>query len=223
MWHLDKRYKFATMNPALVAQNRAAFDVLSQMPLDRNVWLTGKPGTGKTHMAKCAGNRHHVAGQRVELMRGPHIRTMSEMWARDREESLGNLYAPELLIIDDLDKCVMTAKALEVFWSLMDVRYLWHRRTIITSNIDAKALMQMWMKVKDVNPTLVTAGLDRMNPCHQFTLQASESLRRTIVNPARLLEQVEPVTPVSPDEAETIREAFRSGNLRLLANMRAAG
>lgn len=221
MWQLDKRFKFATMNRELVAKNQRAFDVVSQVPLERNVWLTGKPGTGKTHMAKCAANRHTVAGQRVEFMRAPILRTISELWGNERDERLREYYAPELLIIDDLDKCVMTAKALETFWTLMDVRFLWQRRTIITSNVDARSIMAMWGKVRDVNPTLITAALDRVNPCHQFTIQANESLRRSIVHPARLLDHVEPVTPMEPEDAEKIREAFRSGNaMAVISQMR---
>lgn len=218
--NLDKRYKFAKMDPELVARNQDVIDAMQLYPLEQNAWIAGQPGTGKTHVAMCAGNRHAYNGQRVQFQRGVQLKIIAEKFSDEREEALTPIYACELLIIDDLDKATPTPRFLEVFWTLMDTRYKWRRRTIVTANCTPAALATQWAKVKDVNHSTITAALDRLNPCYQFIMQADESLRRRIVQPARLLERVTVVQPVEDVEfSNAVQEAFLRGDVRALVKM----
>lgn len=210
--YLDPHYSFRTIDPDVRAANAEAIEFLERVPMPSSVWLTGRPGRGKTHLARCTLNRHAFLWLKVDpcaqdlvyWISGPKLRDLANCLPEDREEGIRHLCRQRTLLIDDLDKADMTnAKPLEVLWTVLDGRYKCGRKTIVTSNMSGKALAEIWARVCLMNPSLPGAIMDRLMPCKQFEIQGVESFRRKV-------KEQEPEAPTEPVEMATpeeIREA----------------
>jgi DNA replication protein DnaC len=217
MWQLDNRYSFRSLAPSVGDANARAVEFLRACPLTQSAWLTGLSGVGKTHLAKAALNRHAYRGIAVDVVTGPEIRGIGEMWAESREDEYRRLCAPYLLLIDDIDKVVVTTRALEALWMITDLRYRFGKRNIVTSQLEGKALAESWCCMKGVNQTQVSAIMDRLQPCTSFVIQGKTSLRRTHA-PLQSVQMIDHrAEELISIEAAGLREAVCSGNLRLLA------
>lgn len=178
---LNERYSFKSLLPQVVDNNSALIAELKRCPLKQNIWMQGEPGGGKTHLARACANRYLYRGMKAELVRSPEFRSMSIMLPEDRNDALYRFSLPDLLIIDDIDKCTWTPKALECLWEVMSLRHQCpNKRTIVTSNISPNAMLDYWSAMKDVAPSTATATLDRFQPCAGFVVKSAGSLRRIV-------------------------------------------
>ena len=114
---------------------RAAMDAVSG---SGSVWLHGLPGCGKTHLATAAALKAVSAGEHVErwlvadLM--AKVRTDAMTSGSDMETTVARLSTCDLLVLDDLGVERTTPLALETLYRIVDKRYDYDRRTIVTSN-----------------------------------------------------------------------------------------
>lgn len=243
--NLSKEYSFRSLiafvgkhEPKWLEENAAIIESMQQFPFTNNVWLHGKVGGLKTRLAMAAALRHQYHWEKAiraasgypepfslcEVLRGTQLRTIANQLPVDREDDIYKFGKPRLLVLDDVDKVDITNdKPLETLYDILDFRQRAKRLTIVTSNYSLQAISMFWGR-KCSNESLIASILDRLRPCRAHCVTVARSLRgrEPIPHPMDIM-NVEPVTAVSPDEAEKIREAFRSGNLRLLANMRAVG
>lgn len=217
-------FKFRDLHPQVKA-NREAVEFLFQWPLPQNVWINGESGRGKSHLARCVLWRYKAKWQqRCEHTRtsswlsGPQLRNIANELPNDRKEDIEHLSRVDLLIIDDMDKVNLdNAKPLEVLWSVLEGRQQRHQRTLITSNMTAKALVQVWKTVCASNPTLPMAIIDRIKPCKGFTIEGPESLRGVCVPEPMCIADIGEI--VAPGAAQALQRAVSTGNLAALASM----
>jgi DNA replication protein DnaC len=137
----------------------AAFDFDFQKKLDKdlilelgtlaflddgwNVLMAGWSGTGKSHIAKAIGLAGCVANRRVRYTTSEGMLATLNASLADKtlEQELKQFTRPELLVIDEvgLEQVERTvASRCGLMQKVLIPRYVLHRSTIITSNIDWK-------------------------------------------------------------------------------------
>lgn len=101
-----------------------------------SVWLWGRPGCGKTHLATAAAIAAVENGMKAERW------LVAELTARLREASMSDgegriidrIRGASLLVLDDLGVERPTQFGLECLYRIIDARYECELRTIVTSN-----------------------------------------------------------------------------------------
>ena len=149
-----------SFNPKLPRQSSFQLHTLGFIAAGENALLIGKPGTGKSHIAKAIG--YQVA---------------------QREVRLRNIIDCDLLVLDDLFLSrTIPDDAGALLQTLIHQRYKLHRSVIVTSN----RVVQDWGAYLGDN-TMSTTILDRlMHQCHLLEFdgrsyrlkQAAETLAR---------------------------------------------
>jgi hypothetical protein len=222
MWVLTEQFSFKTIAPEVKAINEGLIAALMRTPLECNVWLYGAPGAGKSHLAKCALNRHLYRCLLADYVTGPDFNEMTREFPRDRKERENGLVEAQLLLVDDIDKVVMTADTMATMWSVFDRRYRAGKRTIVTSNMTAGAVSDAWKCIRNLNETTLSAMLDRMNPIKQYQVhmpEAVKSLRKTHAPAPSVGINALVGKVVSVGASMQVQNALRGGNLAALASM----
>lgn len=201
------KYLFKNIALDVKDANREAITALWE-PLCQNIWLYGKPGRGKTHIAKCAAQRIRKQGNRAIVVTGQIFREIGESF--DRQEEFAKYIYHDLVVIDDLDKCVWTAKAVEALWYFLDCRAKWRKHVIVTANVTPKAMLEILIVGCPQNESMAFAAIDRLNPCKSFEIKAPQSKRRDLKLPALEAKAVEVVELVSPAEAQQARNILHN-------------
>lgn len=174
------KYLFRNIAQDVKDANREAITALWE-PLNQNIWLYGKPGRGKTHIAKCAVQRIRNQGNTAIIVTGNVFREIGESF--DRQDEFAKYIYHDLVVIDDLDKCVWTPKAVEALWYLLDCRAKWRKHVIVTANVEGKAMLQILMAGCPQNESMAFAAMDRLNPCTSFEVKSPKSKRRELKLP----------------------------------------
>ena len=124
-----------------------------------NALIIGKPGTGKSHVAKAVAYQATLQGYDVRYLEADtefaHYALAS---TSERTELLKGWVAPDLLVLDDLFLARrMSEHAAEVLQAIVHQRYKLRRPVIVTSN----RVVQDWGKyLSDV--TMASTILDRL-------------------------------------------------------------
>lgn len=139
----------------------ACFELLTLkfLTTGNNALLIGKPGTGKSHVAKAVAYQatlqgHHVAYVEADTAFARY--TLAD--TREQTERLKTWIEADLLILDDLFLARRMADcAAELLQSIVHQRYKLRRSIVITSN----RVVQDWGKYLGDN-TMATTILDRL-------------------------------------------------------------
>ena len=160
---LDERLTLADFdwrfNPKL--PRAACFELLTLkfLTTGNNALLIGKPGTGKSHVAKAVAYQATLQGHRVAYVEADTAfarYTLAD--TREQTERLKAWIAADLLILDDLFLARRMADcAAELLQSIVHQRYKLRRSVVITSN----RVVQDWGKYLGDN-TMATTILDRL-------------------------------------------------------------
>lgn len=124
---------------------------------DRNLFFSGAPGTGKTFLMQCIGNRLMEDGKTVMYVSSP---TLFDMMARYKRQQLSFRADPEqleeatmlydallswdLLLIDDLGTEPLTQESFAQLLTVLDTRQNKHLATIIASNLTVRDLSRKY-------------------------------------------------------------------------------
>lgn len=112
---------------------------------NRGLYLFGKAGSGKTHLAAAIGN-HLMLNHGVRFITAPelllNIRKAYAAGSRADEGLLDSLSQTKLLIIDDLGSEKPTEWVQETMFVLIDRRYTHYLPTVITSNFSLDQLKE---------------------------------------------------------------------------------
>lgn len=135
-------------------------------PRTSNVYLHGTVGTGKTYLAKCLIQRA------VQMYLGTSVLTGMEFISEvggsggyGRKTGLpGTIVQPDVILIDDVDKCPWTPTSLGWLWQLLDIRRGRERSTIMTANQTPQEIIEHWEKYIEKNKSVPFAIMDRMKP-----------------------------------------------------------
>jgi DNA replication protein DnaC len=160
---LDERLTLADFdrrfNPKL--PRAACFELLTLkfLTTGNNALLIGKPGTGKSHVAKAVVYQATLQGHRVAYVEADTAfarYTLAD--TREQTERLKAWIETDLLILDDLFLARRMADcAAELLQSIVHQRYKLRRSVVITSN----RVVQDWGKYLGDN-TMATTILDRL-------------------------------------------------------------
>ncbi len=160
---LDERLTLADFdwrfNPKL--PRAACFELLTLkfLTTGNNALLIGKPGTGKSHVAKAVAYQATLQGHRVAYVEADTAfarYTLAD--TREQAERLKAWIETDLLILDDLFLARRMADcAAELLQSIVHQRYKLRRSVVITSN----RVVQDWGKYLGDN-TMATTILDRL-------------------------------------------------------------
>lgn len=130
-----------------------------------NVLIVGKPGTGKSHLAKALAYQATLAGHDVRYLEADtEFGRYALASATERIALLKEWVEPDLLILDDLFLARRISEhAAEVLQSIVHQRYKLRRSIVVTSN----RVVQDWGRYLG-DATMATTILDRL--MHRCTM-----------------------------------------------------
>ncbi len=160
---LDERPTLADFdwrfNPKLPRQACFELHTLKFVAEGQNALFVGKPGTGKSHIAKAIAYQATLQGLDVRYLEADTIFSQYALGsAADQERQLRPLLAADLVVLDDLFLARrISDRAGELLQTLIHQRYKLRRSIIVTSN----RVVQDWGKyLGDV--TMAGTILDRL-------------------------------------------------------------
>ncbi len=169
---MDRRYKKSGLderatlndfdwrfNPKLPRQACFELHTLKFIGDGANGLIIGKPGTGKSHIAKAVAYQATLQGYNVQYLEADSaFAKYSLASAEEQNKILRSLIEPDLLILDDLFLARRIADAgAELLQALVHQRYKLRRSIVVTSN----RVVQDWGKYLGDN-TMSGTILDRL-------------------------------------------------------------
>ena len=134
-----------------------------------NALIIGKPGTGKSHVAKAVAYQATLAGYDVRYVEADtEFARYGLASAPEQAEQLAGWIEPDLLVLDDLFLARRIADvSAELLQAIVHQRYKLRRAIVITSN----RVVQDWGKYLG-DATMATTILDRlMHRCAMLELE----------------------------------------------------
>ena len=169
---MDRRYKKSGLderatlndfdwrfNPKLPRQACFELHTLKFIGDGANALIIGKPGTGKSHIAKAVAYQATLQGYNVQYLEADSaLAKYSLATAEEQGKILRDLVEPDLLILDDLFLARRIADAgAELLQAVIHQRYKLRRSVVVTSN----RVVQDWGKYLGDN-TMSGTILDRL-------------------------------------------------------------
>lgn len=187
---LDERLALADFdwrfNPKLPRAACLELHTLKFIAEGANALIVGKPGTGKSHIAKALAYQATLAGHDVRYLEADaEFARYALSNASERADLLKDWVDPDLLVLDDLFLARRISEhAAEVVQTVVHQRYKLRRSVVVTSN----RVVQDWGRYLG-DATMATTILDRlMHRCAMLEFEGrsyrlKEAAARIVINP----------------------------------------
>lgn len=113
-----------------------------------NILITGKTGTGKTHLSRCIGGEIMSASKSVIYLTAFELFSImkQEAFSRDNTENgdFSRMFSCDLLIIDDLGTEFPTAMTISQLFELVNQRIRTRSSTLISTNLNLSDLQRVY-------------------------------------------------------------------------------
>lgn len=133
----------------------------------KNLFLYGAVGVGKTYLARCCLNQAFVSGRSVGEVTCTRL-TKTGILFGEGGGSFSFWQRVEFLLIDDIGSDDWTVGRLRALWEVLNARMARRCRTIITSNLDSAALLQVLSqggsRAGCADASLAISAMDRIKP-----------------------------------------------------------
>jgi DNA replication protein DnaC len=146
-------------NPKIPRQACFELHTLKFIAEGANALIIGRPGTGKSHIAKAVAYQATLHGYAVRYLEADtELAHYALASAAEQAQLLRSYVDPDLLVLDDLFLARRISEpAAELLQSLVHQRYKLRRSIVVTSN----RIVQDWGKYLGDN-TMATTILDRL-------------------------------------------------------------
>ena len=159
---------------SLYPQQQAAYDALEANP-QACAWITGRPGTGKTHLCMT------LAWSYLQRCRKTAIATSQVLYeARSNPRTNAALLSADLLVLDDIDKGNLGAVQIGHIHRILDARHVAKLRTVVTSEYKGSEVCTRFREAsgKEYGGISTIGRMDfKGNPCMSIEL-VGQNLRR---------------------------------------------
>lgn len=174
------------LNPKLPRAACFELHTLKFIAEGANALIVGKPGTGKSHIAKALAYQATLAGHDVRYLEADAEFARYALGnASERANLLKDWVEPDLLVLDDLFLARRISEhAAEVLQAIVHQRYKLRRSVVVTSN----RVVQDWGRYLG-DATMATTILDRlMHRCAMLEFEGGsyrlkEAAARIAINP----------------------------------------
>jgi DNA replication protein DnaC len=183
---MERRYKRSGLDPKLPRAACFELHTLKFVAEGANALIVGKPGTGKSHIAKALAYQATLAGHDVRYLEADAEFARYALGSTgERADLLKDWVEPDLLVLDDLFLARRISEhAAEVLQAIVHQRYKLRRSVVVTSN----RVVQDWGRYLG-DATMATTILDRlMHRCTMLEFEGKsyrlkEAAARIAINP----------------------------------------
>jgi len=121
-------------------EKQKAFKTVKEQAWNTNLFLCGKPGTGKTHLAMCLTKDGAVYQRLPDIFREVRMNFSTE-------QKVINYYGTvKFLIIDEIGRQKFTNFEKDLFFEIIDKRWNYQRPTTLITNQDEKEFIDEYGK-----------------------------------------------------------------------------
>ncbi len=171
-----KLMKFSCSNKEVEPPNEEIFDRFrEELPIKKNLWIHGDPGTSKTFLARCILNAYLADYKTAGELASSRINEIGRGFHADRDvKPFAKL---NILLIEDIDKPSWHRDGLSALWNLIDKRATEGTRIIVTSNQEPQVISTRMRQVSSQNTTLVTSMFERLMPMERIHTTGASARR----------------------------------------------
>ena len=134
-----------------------------------NLYLWGRPGTGKSYLGRCLLHQMIQSGHDVAEVTARRVEKVAARFDEGAGTWLRWTQA-RLLLLDDIDKPKWNSGALAALWELLDTRASANLRTIVTANVGPREILAMLHEANVANESVADATLNRLRPLQVFKM-----------------------------------------------------